>query len=382
MEKQKDKDFMKGKVDISALKAEDLRKDLPNIVQTMDRFRAGGQKRMSMDISLAEFVDKKYGVSLEAYFDKIEFNPQMDTMSNMFEYPDDNYRWIIPEIIRSAITLGVRKAPFYPNIIASEQSTPGLKQIMPFINMSDAVPAKVNEAETIPLGTISFGQKMVTLFKMGKGIKITDEVRDYVSLDVLGIYFRDFGIQLGYALDNLAMDVLINGNMADGSESAPVIGVTTPGTLTYRDLLRIWVRGARLGRNFQTIIGGEEAAIDMLNLPEFKLRQPTGPTYATLNVKTPVPNSADFFVHPGVPDDQLALVDPSAALIKLNAKQLMLESERLVSNQTEAVYASLTTGFAKMFMDSVILLDDTLDFATDGFPDYLNIDPYLTAILE
>ena len=33
------------------------------------------------------------------------------------------------------------------------------------------------------------------------------------------------------------------------------------------------------------------------------------------------------------------MVDTSAALIKLTAKQLMLESERIVSNQTEAVYA-------------------------------------------
>lgn len=370
------------KVDISAYKAADFRKDLPGLVKAMDQFRSGGNKKASIDISLEDMVQKKYGLGLDAYFDMAGVNPKVDTISNLFEYPDENYRWIIPEIIRSAILLGVRKAPFYPNIIASEQSTPGLTQIMPFINMSDAVPAKVNEAETIPLGTISFGQKSVTLFKMGKGIKITDEVRDYVSLDVLGIYFRDFGIQLGYTLDNMAMDVLINGNMTDGSESAPVVGVDTVGSITYRDLLRIWVRGARLGRNFQTMIGGEEAAIDILNLPEFKLRQPSGPTYATLNVKTPVPNSADFFVHPGVPDDQVALVDPSAAMIKLNAKQLMLESERIVSNQTEAVYASLTTGFAKMFADSVILLDDSLDFATNGFPDFLNIDPYLMATLE
>ena len=45
-----------------------------------------------------------------------------------------------------------------------------------------------------------------------KGFKLTDEVRNYVSLDVLGIYLRDFGVQLGYALDTLAMDVAINGN--------------------------------------------------------------------------------------------------------------------------------------------------------------------------
>ena len=88
--------------------------------------------------------------------------------------------------------------------------------------MSDAAPAKVNEAETIPLGDVSFGQKSVSLFKIGKGFKLTDEVKNYVAIDVLGICLRDFGIQLGYAMDTLAMDVLMNGNKADGSESAPV----------------------------------------------------------------------------------------------------------------------------------------------------------------
>jgi hypothetical protein len=76
------------------------------------------------------------------------------------------------------------------------------------------------------------------------------------------------------------------------------------------------------------------------------------------------------------------LVDPAAAMIKLTAKQLMLESERIVSNQTEAIYASLTTGFSKMYQDASILIDATKDFSTQGFPDYMNVDNYLTGIIE
>lgn len=89
-------------------------------------------------------------------------------MQNIFTMPQQNIRWIVPEIIRAAITLGMRQAPFYPNIIASDQSINGLQAIMPMVNMSDAAPAKVNEAETIPLGDVSFGQKSVSLFKSEK----------------------------------------------------------------------------------------------------------------------------------------------------------------------------------------------------------------------
>ena len=90
-------------------------------------------------------------------------------MENIFTMPQQDVRWIVPEIIRSAITLGMRQAPFYPEIIASDQSISGLSAIMPMINMSDAAPAKVNEAETIPLGDVSFGQKSVSLFKIACG---------------------------------------------------------------------------------------------------------------------------------------------------------------------------------------------------------------------
>jgi hypothetical protein len=76
------------------------------------------------------------------------------------------------------------------------------------------------------------------------------------------------------------------------------------------------------------------------------------------------------------------MIDPRAALVKLTAKQLMLESERIVSNQTEAVYATLTTGFSKIYNDSVLVLDTTKAFASYGFPEYMNKDPYMLVNLE
>lgn len=369
-------------VDIAKMKAGDFLKELQPAVQQLDAIRAGSENMKPVEISLEEYVKERYGLSMEDYMDKIGVNTKVDTMQNLFTMPDQSIRWLVPEIIRAAILTGVREAPFYPNVIASDQPISGLSAIMPMINMSDATPARVNEAETIPLGSVSFGQKSVTLFKMGKGFKITDEVKNYVSLDVMSIFLRDFGIQLGYALDTLAMDVLINGNQADGSESAPVLGVAdTAQGIQYKDLLKIWIRASRLGRRFTTMIGSEEEALHILDLPEFKIRM-AGTTQATLNLHTPVPNSADFYIHPSVPSPSVLLVDPSAALIKLTARQLMLESERIVSNQTEAIYASLTTGFSKMFLDAALLIDQTKSFEDNGFPEFMNIDPYLSVNLQ
>lgn len=369
-------------VNIENYKSADFIKELPELVKFMDSARTGTKDNVCCDISLEEMVKEKYGLSVEDYYDKLGINPRMTTMENLFTMPDSSVRWLVPEIIRTAIVSGIRKAPFYPNLIAHDEKVSNLKVTMPHINMSDAAPAKVNEAETIPLGDISYGEKSVSIFKIGKGFKLTDEVRNYVSIDVLGIYLRDFGIQFGYALDSLAMDVLINGNMSNGAESAPVIGVydTTKG-IQYKDLLHLWVRGSRLGRNYQNLIGGEDQAIEMLDLKEFKERK-SGTTDATLNVKSPVPNQANFWIHPNTPDNQLLLVDRSSALIKLTAKELMLESERIVSNQTQATYASLTTGFCKMYHDAALLLDSSKMFTAHSFPSFMNIDPFLSVNLD
>jgi hypothetical protein len=369
-------------VDTTNYSDKDFIKQIPEMVQQLDMYRAGNDRIKPVDISLDEVTKEKFGFTKETLFEKIGINPRVTTMQNIYSMPDQSIRWIVPEIIREAVTLGMRQAPFYPAIIASDQPISGLTAIMPSINMSDAVPAKVNEAETIPLGDISFGQKSVRLFKIGKGFKLTDEVKNYVSLDVLGIYLRDFGVQLGYAMDSLAMDTLINGNKVDGSESSPVIGVTDPDKgITYKDMLRIWVRAARMGRNFQTMIGSENQAVELLDLPEFKDRH-QGTTEATLNVKSPVPKNADMYIHPGTPEKQILMVDPSAALIKLTARQLMMESERIVSNQTEAVYASLTTGFSKMYNDATLLLASDKKFSDYGFPTSMNVDPFLLVNLE
>ena len=265
-----------NKIDISKMEQKDFRRELREAVHQLDAVRSGNGNSLPVDLSIGNYVEGRYGLSFDDYLDKLGVNPKVDTMQNIFTMPDQNIRWIVPEIIRNAIITGVREAPFYPTITASDQPINGLSATMPFVNMSEATPSKVNEAETIPLGDVSFGEKSIRLFKIGKGFKVTDEVRNYVSLDVMGIFVRDFGVQLGYALDGLAVDALINGNKADGSESAPVIGVTsTANNVQYRDLLRTWIRASRLGRNFKTMIGAEDAALHVLDLQEPYFRYST-----------------------------------------------------------------------------------------------------------
>lgn len=341
-------------------------------------------KETPQDVSLGDV----YGASLypndpvkakehgmQHLMNDLGIEPNVDTVENIITTSDADsaMKWVVPEIMRDAITLGLRLSPVYPNIIASEEPINALTIQMPHINMSDAAPRYVNEGETIKTGGISYGTKELKVRKMGRGIKFTDEFKQFTTLNVLSIFMRDFGVKLGYALDGLAINVLLNGEQADGSESAPVIGVTTTGTLVYEDLLRVWVRLSRMGRSASVMVAGEANSVAIMNMDAFKKRE-AGTTQAKLDIKMPIPNSASLYVHGAIPNDQVVILDPANTMVKFNSRPLLIESERMVSNQTNASYATLSTGFGILFRDARIVLDKDLAFSATGFPAYMNVD--------
>lgn len=355
--------------------------DVAGIVRNMDSMRRRPQN--AVDISLAEYVDKKYGgCSLSAFYADLGIDPSTDTVHNLLTLPDPSIRFLYPEIIRDAIRLGLRRAAIWVNLVAMEQTVPNPTVTQPWINMSDATPKKVGEAETISTGEVSYGQKVLKLTKLGKGIKMSYELLQYVSINLVAIFLQDMGIKLGQGLDTLMIDTLINGEQANGSESAPIVGVGTTGTTVYLDLLKVWVRMSRIGRKADTILGGEDAAIETLNLTEFKTRQFQGETYSKLNLKTPIPSGTNYYVHGNVPTDQQIVVDSNSTLCKYNSQPLLMESEKMVSNQTQVTYATLTTGFGIIYRDGRVIIDQSLPLASNGFPSYMDVDAFEDVVMD
>ena len=125
-----------------------------------------------------------------------------------------------------------------------------------------------------------------------------------------------------------------------------------------------------MGKNYGTMIAGETAAMDILDL--LVNTRVMGTQRGTVTMKTPIPQNSDIYVHGLIPNNQTLILDPSNAIIKLNAQPLLVESDKIISNQTEETYATLTTGFATIFKDSRLILDTSLAFSGNGFPTYLD----------
>jgi hypothetical protein len=366
-------------MDLKKFEASQFKGKIQDAVKTAEAIR--GHKDNPKDISFSAIVKEKFNIELGALLADLGIDPATDTVSNLITVPEVDVRWIIPEVFRSALLLGYRGAPIYPNIVAAEEQMKGLTQIMPWINMSDAAPMYVGEAETIPLGAISYGSKQFKIYKVGRGIKLSDEVVQYSSLNLVSIFLTDFGVKMGHATDVLAILCLTNGEQTDGTESAPVIGTASGSSLVYKDLLKVWVRLGRMGRVPNTIIAGEDLSADILDLTEFKTPV-LGSPLANITLKSPMPGASNLFVHGNIADHQAVILDPKGALIKFNGWPLKVESERIVSNQTEAFYVSLQTGFAKLFRDAAIILDDSKTFSGYGFPTWMDVDAAQDVVIK
>lgn len=366
-------------MDLKKYEKSQFKGKIQDTVKTAEAIRS--HKDNPKDVTFSQVLKETYNVSYEQFLADLGIDPYTDTIQNLITTPEMDVRWIIPEVFRTALLLGYRAAPIYPNIIAAEEQMRGLRQVMPHINMSDAAPRYVGEGETIPLGTVSYGSKEFRIYKVGRGIKLTDEVVYFASLNLVSIFMRDFGVKMGHATDVLAIDCLINGEQSDGSESAPVVGTNDGATLTYKDLLVIWVRMGRMGRVPTTLLSGESLAIDILDLTEFKTPVMGAPR-ETLVFKSPIPQSSNIYVHGNVPANQAIILDPSASIIKFNGWPMRVESERIVSNQTEAFYVTLQTGFAKLFTDAALIVDRSTDIISDPLPTEMDVDPYQNVTID
>lgn len=358
--------------------------DLPSHIQALTALRTSTDRNVALDISLAEFANMRFGFAMgedcrpDAFLEALGLNPANTTIHSLLNTGDrpDSYKWLVPELIREAIRLGLDRPANYKSWIAGEESIAQPEQTMPSINESDAMPTLIAEGETIPTGNVSFNQKKVKTQKFGTGILVTDEVVAFTPLNLLSLFLGDVGRKLNLGLDNMAMNVLVNGDQTDGSLAAPVVGTQSGTAFAYLDLLRVWMRMGRLGRMPSGMIMNEGPALSILELPEFKgFAGET--TKQGMKIQTPLPASQSLWVSGTIPDtDYIMFLDPTAALIKLNSMPLKVETERFVRNQTEGVYVSLMTGFANLFRDARVILQRDAAFSGQGFPAYMDVDAY------
>lgn len=284
-------------------------------------------------------------------------------------------RYISPEVWLDPIMSGAVQAAYWNELIVRDIPVASDTVNIPNFKISDAMPEDSEEGATAEEGTVDHDYKKVTIKKRKKALKITDESILFNSLNLLSVFFVDYGRLLGLLLNGDASNVIVNGDVAGGSEAAPVIGVsdTTKG-FQYRDFLRVGIRFNQLGRAGMQALAGEAAALDYLDLPEVKQKQFLGNPLMMVKLKGGVQTPNDLFASHKVPDDQIVVQDNAVSLLKLTAQPLLVETERMVMKGINGSVAWTFTGFAKLNRNASIRIDRTLDIADADFPSWMT--PY------
>lgn len=338
------------------LKAKKLHKEMELVRQT------------GRDLTLTEHLKDAYdGMTIDKYYAELGVDPTNVSVGQILDRQDESVRWLVPEIFRDAIRKGFINSPIYQDFIIREETVSQPTQVAPFWDTTgiDNSPKPLGAGEAMELGSLKYGQKTVHISKTGIGLEIVDEAIRYSSVSMMALFLQDVGIKLGSSLSKQLINVLINGDQANGSEAASTVGVATAATMVYGDLVKVFVRGSLRNRKWLKTIGNEATINFLLNMPEFRPTNLFGAPNLTLNTKTPVPKTIDAYVHNSVPNNQLIMVDPSLAAVQLTAVPLTVESERIVQRQLNGTYVSVTTGFMNVFSDARIILDRSV---TTDFP--------------
>jgi len=353
------------------------------------------------DVSFDAALRHAYGVDVKTYLKQMEIYMGSDTLHSVASrFGNDNmtlsvinnslirhsqfdglnttgdinseWRFIIPEMIMAAIRTDYEASSMHNNWIATTQTVTARDIKMPFIKRGNATPRKIEQAESIPFGTVSFGQKSATLYKVGIGFKLTDELVDQSSLDMLFNFLGEVGTDMSIAADVEALSVLVNGEQENGSESAPVIGTIDGSTFAYKDIKRGVSRLERLKRPVERILYGEDDGLDINLLDQFR-GFAGGTTLGQINglMGKIISLQEDVYV---MPEDQLMLLSPTKAMAKLKWKGMKTESRRNPQTQEDEIFVSDYIGFAILRRDGRLILDKSLAWASNKFPDYMDID--------
>jgi hypothetical protein len=391
----------RGEIDSASVRAslEAFSKDFYKDLQTL---RNGDEEKniIAKDISINEFSKEYFnadattllramGVSIENTFEKaseiLGYGANMNVakfISTINNYSamsyagtpqntgdfDPNMRFLLPEIILQAIQLGLNYSPKSNQWIAQRQSVRNRKVIVPYVKEVDSMPIEIEEGEDIPEGETSFGQKTVQVRKIARGLQITDELISESTIDIFTLFLRRFGVKLSIGKDLRALLTLINGDQEDLSESAPIIGVNTTGKYTMTDIDRVTARFASLNQPITSAIMVEDLAFEDLNADYSGRERKTIQEYLGNAVTT----------YEAMPPNNILFVNKDNGLIELVYRGVMTEMHRNPQKQANHLYVSTSVGYAKIMRSGAVLLSKDRAWASNKFPNSMDLAIYLS----
>jgi hypothetical protein len=296
------------------------------------------------------------GTNLQDYCAQ-EFGVDVNKLTvERFFLSDPNAKWLFPDIVREAVVSGMKRKPVYPSLIVRDEHIEGTAYDIPYVTESEPEEEMrmLAEGSAIPESEISYGDRIVRLRKLGRGVLASYEAIRRMSVDMLRVHLQRIGERLGRSLDERLATVLVDGDDS-GSVSAPVtVNTATSGTWVYGDIVSGFMK-LTLEHYFTPthVLANAELCKTILGLDEFKDAAlfdfaKTGNLPTALGMRL-VPME-------GQRDHKLTILDAGYAVTKLTEQDLLVESDKLINQQWDRTYLTIVTEFAILYPKARIVL--------------------------
>lgn len=258
---------------------------------------------------------------------------------------NDGTKPLFNAIVEDGLRMGWERQSNWNQLVASTVNSDQLSQQWYYLDADDPDDYElrdIGQGAPIPTGQIKLGDQSIKMHKRGRGIEWTDEAKR-ANIDMVQLWLRKLGVQLGRQYEDVAVTRLLNGYFADGSDAAPVLGVQTAGTLTLGDLFYASkYQETELGFTPKMAIMNLQTAFTVTNMRDtggyiFKDNLANG-NYADVVNSQP-------FISNVVPDNRIILLDPNFGLVRYSGKAFGVESERSVKTQVEGSYGTEISEF-------------------------------------
>ena len=275
------------------------------------------------------------------------------TVERFFQ-SDPNAKWLFPDIVREAVIAGMKRKPVYPELIVRDEKIEGTAYDVPYVDESESEEElrTVAEGAAIPESELTYGDRVVRLGKVGRGVIASYEVIRRMSVDMLRVHLQRIGERLGRALDGYLVYVLVAGDASGKTAPTPIETEAT--SWAYGDLVTAFMK-LSIENYFTPTHMLANAALTKTILGFEELRDAALFDFAkTGNLPTPL--GVRLVPMEDQPQDTLTVLDAGYAVQKLTEQDLLVESDKLINQQWDRTYLTVVTTFAILYNDARVVM--------------------------
>ena len=263
-------------------------------------------------------------------------------------FQSSNSAALFPEYVSRAVRQGMERADILSNIVATVTDIDGMdyRSIVSDAAEDDKKLKIVGEGAVIPQTRVKTRENLVKLHKRGRMLVASYEALRFQRLDLFTVTLNQIGAYIARAQLKDAIDVLING---DGNNNAAAnVAVTTSGTLSYGDLVKLWANLSPYELN--TILAPTQEMQKILGMTQMQDANAGLDFQGTGKMVTPL--GASLLHAPEMTSGKIIGLDKNCALEMVQAGGVVTDYDKLIDRQLERAAITCTAGFSKIFTEA------------------------------